>query len=132
MSKLSLEKEILSNIIVHNKYAKYIPEKERRETWDEIVTRNKEMHIRKFPELKDEIEKNYELVYNKKILPSMRSLQFSGKPLEINNSRGYNCSFLPIDDYRSLTSIQTLMEQWAGSLLTLSIGSRNMRFLFMV
>lgn len=114
MSKLSLEKEILSNIIVHNKYAKYIPEKERRETWDEIVTRNKEMHIRKFPELKDEIEKNYELVYNKKILPSMRSLQFSGKPLEINNSRGYNCSFLPIDDYRCFNEVMFLLLSGCG------------------
>jgi hypothetical protein len=54
---------ILSDITVYNKYAKYIPELERRETWSEIVTRNKDMHISKFPNLKDEIEKAYELVY---------------------------------------------------------------------
>jgi ribonucleoside-diphosphate reductase alpha chain len=49
------------------------------------------MHLKKFPSLKEEIEKAYEYVYEKKVLPSMRALQFSGKPIEINNARLYNC-----------------------------------------
>ena len=81
------------------KYAKFVPEKNRRETWDELVTRNKEMHQAKFPQLNDEIENAYKLVYDKKVLPSMRSLQFAGKPIELNNSRIFNCSFLQIDDW---------------------------------
>jgi ribonucleoside-diphosphate reductase alpha chain len=105
---------ILSDITVYNKYAKYIPELERRETWSEIVTRNKDMHISKFPNLKDEIEKAYELVYAKKILPSMRSLQFAGKPIEINNARIYNCAYLPVDDYRSFSETMFLLLSGCG------------------
>jgi ribonucleoside-diphosphate reductase alpha chain len=63
------------------KYAKYIPDLNRRETWDELVTRNKAMHQKKYPQLKEEIEEVYKSVYSKKILPSMRSLQFGGKPI---------------------------------------------------
>ena len=63
---------ILSDITVHMKYAKYIPELERRENWNELVTRNKKMHIKKYPNLGDEIDEAYTYVYEKKILPSMR------------------------------------------------------------
>ena len=93
---MELASEILSNITVYMKYAKYIPELNRRETWDELVTRNKQMHIKKYPDLKDQIEKVYKLVYEKKVLPSMRSLQFGGKPIEISPNRVYNCAYLPI------------------------------------
>ena len=83
--------EILSDIVTWSKYARYIPEKNRRETWSELVTRNKEMHIKKFPQLEPLIERAYELVHDKKILPSMRSLQFGGRPIEVNNTRLFNC-----------------------------------------
>lgn len=83
--------EILSDITVHMKYAKYLPEKNRRETWDELVTRNMNMHIKKYPHLKDEIKKTYKFVYEKKVLPSMRSMQFGGKPIEISPNRIFNC-----------------------------------------
>ena len=48
--------KILSDITVHMKYAKYIPELNRRETWEELVTRNKEMHQKRYPDLYNEIE----------------------------------------------------------------------------
>ena len=94
---MDISQKILSNITVYMKYAKYSPELNRRETWDELVTRNKEMHQKKFPHIKDEIEEVYKMVYDKKILPSMRSLQFGGKPIEISPNRIYNCAYLPID-----------------------------------
>ena len=93
---MDLSRKILSDIIVHMKYAKYLPKEKRRETWEEIVDRCKNMHIKKFPKLKNEIEEAFALVYEKKILPSMRSLQFGGKAVEANNSRLYNCSALAI------------------------------------
>ena len=71
---MELASEILSNITVYMKYAKYIPNLERRETWEELVSRNKAMHIKTYPQLTDQIEKVYKLVYDKKVLPSMRSL----------------------------------------------------------
>jgi ribonucleoside-diphosphate reductase alpha chain len=96
------------------KYAKFRPEVNRRETWEELVTRNKEMHQTKFPQLKDEIEEAYKLVYDKKVLPSMRSLQFAGKPIELNNARIFNCSFLPIDDWRAFSEIMFLLLSGCG------------------
>jgi len=114
MTKLNLPQEIFSKIVVYNKYAKYNRKKKRRETWEEITTRNKEMHQDKFPELKEEIEEVYKLVYNKKVLPSMRSLQFAGKPIEINNARIFNCSYLPIEDWRAFSETMFLLLSGCG------------------
>jgi ribonucleoside-diphosphate reductase alpha chain len=86
---MELSNQILSDITVYMKYAKFLPQKERRETWDELVTRNKEMHQRRYPLLADEIEDAYKFVYDKKVLPSMRSMQFGGKPIEISPNRVY-------------------------------------------
>lgn len=111
---MDVTQEILSEITTYMKYAKYVPEKRRRETWEELVTRNKKMHQEKFPQLHDEIEKVYELVYNKKVLPSMRSLQFAGRPIELNNTRIFNCSFLPINDWRAFSEIMFLLLSGTG------------------
>jgi ribonucleoside-diphosphate reductase alpha chain len=111
---MELNHEILSSTVVWSKYAKYINGKQRRETWEEIVTRNMEMHIRKFPQLEKLIRTNYELVYEKKVLPSMRSLQFGGKPIEVNNARLFNCSYLHIDDYRAFNETMFLLLSGTG------------------
>jgi ribonucleoside-diphosphate reductase alpha chain len=94
---MDISKKILSELTVHMKYAKYLPEVSRRETWKELVTRNMNMHIKKYPSLEGEIREKYKLVFDKKVLPSMRSLQFGGKPIEISPNRVYNCAYLPID-----------------------------------
>ena len=106
---MKISNKILSDITVHMKYAKYIPELNRRETWEELVDRNKEMHIKKYPELKDEIEEKYKLVYDKKVLPSMRSMQFAGKPINISPNRIYNCAYLPIDHIDSFSETMFLL-----------------------
>ena len=111
---LTTESQILSEITTHLKYAKFVPDKNRRETWDELVTRNKEMHLKKFPQLAEEIEAAYQYVYDKKVLPSMRSMQFAGKPIEINNARIFNCSYLPIDDFRAFSEIMFLLLSGCG------------------
>jgi ribonucleoside-triphosphate reductase len=111
---MNVEQSILSDITVYMKYAKYNPNARRRETWKELVTRNKQMHQEKFPQLHDEIEKVYQLVYEKKVLPSMRSLQFAGKPIELNNTRIFNCSYLPIDDWRAFSEIMFLLLSGTG------------------
>ena len=106
---MDISNRILSEITVYMKYARFIPEKNRRETWEELVTRNKEMHQRKYPQLVDEIESVYKMVYDKKVLPSMRSLQFGGKPIEISPNRIYNCAYLPIDDWRAFGEVMFLL-----------------------
>ena len=106
---MTLSNEILSDITVFMKYAKYIPELQRRETWGELVTRNMNMHIKKYPELELEIRYAYTYVYDKKVLPSMRSMQFAGKPIEISPNRIYNCAYLPIDDVRAFGEAMFLL-----------------------
>jgi ribonucleoside-diphosphate reductase alpha chain len=67
------------------------------------------MHIERYPKLRKEIMEAYEYVYAKKVLPSMRSLQFGGKPIEISPNRIYNCAYLPIDDYRAFGETMFLL-----------------------
>ena len=92
---MDISQKILSDVTIFNKYAKFIPELERRETWEELVDRNMAMHIRKYPQLKKEIKENYKYVYNRQVLPSMRSLQFGGAPIELANNRMFNCAYSP-------------------------------------
>ena len=106
---MDISTKILSDITVYMKYARYIPEKKRRETWKELVERNKKMHIKKYPELKSQIDKAYKMVLDKKVLPSMRSMQFAGKPIEISPNRVYNCAFLPIDNWQSFSEVMFLL-----------------------
>ena len=106
---MELSSEILSDITVHMKYARYLADKYRRETFQELVDRNKAMHIKKFPNMKEEIEAAYKFVYDKKVLPSMRSMQFGGKPIEVAPNRVFNCAYMPIDDVRAFGEAMFLL-----------------------
>ncbi len=106
---MELSNQILSEITVHMKYARYIDDKNRRETWEELVTRNMNMHLKKFPELELQIRKAYKQVYDKKVLPSMRSMQFGGKPIEVAPNRIFNCAFMPADDWRCFSESMFLL-----------------------
>ena len=106
---MEIASKILSDITVYMKYARFLPEKYRRESYEELVTRNMNMHIKKFPLLKEEIESAYQFVYDKKVLPSMRSMQFGGKPIEVAPNRIFNCAYMPIDDVRAFGEIMFLL-----------------------
>lgn len=112
---MDISQKILSDIVIHMKYAKYLPEKQRRETWQEIVERNIDMHVKRFPELSEEIRRLYnEFVLPKKVLPSMRSMQFAGRPIELSPNRIFNCSYLPIDDWRAFAETMFLLLGGSG------------------
>ncbi|EGD82991.1 ribonucleoside-triphosphate reductase [Salpingoeca rosetta] len=106
---------ILSDITVYSKYARYLPSESRREVWSEIVERNKTMHLQKFPDLHDDIISAYELVHNKLVLPSMRSLQFAGGAVAVNNVRMFNCSFLPITTTSAFSELMFLLLSGTGA-----------------
>jgi len=107
---MEIASEILSEITVHMKYAKYVPEKQRRETWEELCLRNMNMHIKKYPQLEDEIRRVYkDYVVPKKVLPSMRSMQFAGKPIELAPNRIFNCAYMPIDHPDSFSECMFLL-----------------------
>lgn len=114
MKEPPLASQIFSDIIAYMKYAKYLPDKQRRELWPEIVDRNKAMHLKKFPELKEEIEDAYQFIYDKKNLPSMRSMQFAGKPIELNPIRIYNCSFMHMDHPDAFSEAMELLLSGTG------------------
>ena len=111
MQKVNLD--ILSDITVFSKYAKFIKKLQRRETFEEICDRNEQMHLgryKDFPDICLEIKHIYKnFVKTKKILPSMRSMQFAGKPIEISPNRVYNCCFLPIDDIHAFSETMFLL-----------------------
>lgn len=106
---MELGSEILSQITIFSKYAKYIPELKRRETWEEIVSRYEVMLMQKFPNLKKEIMANASYIVDKKVLPSMRALQFSGIAAEVNNARIYNCCYLPMDSVHCFSESMFLL-----------------------
>ena len=106
---MDLGLDALSKITVFSKYSKYLPEEKRRETWDEIVNRYTKMMIKKYPKLEDAILSSAVMIRDKKVLPSMRALQFAGPAAEVNNSRIYNCCFLPIDSIHSFSETMFLL-----------------------
>ena len=113
---MTLDRTILSDITVHMKYARFDSEKQRRETWEEIVERNKRMHVDRYnllynnnEEFRHTLDVTYDLVTQKKILPSMRSMQFGGKAIKAANNRVYNCAFIPIDSFNAFSEAMFLL-----------------------
>src|SRR5699024_8607436 len=109
-----MNKDILSKILIHSKYANYLEDKGRRETWNETVDRSVAMHVRKFPEYEEEINSAFKHVRNKEIMPSMRSIQFAGRPIERNESRQYNCAYLPMDSVEAFREVMFLLMGGTG------------------
>lgn len=120
MNKMELQQEILSDITVHMKYAKWKEAEQRKETWEEICQRNRQMHLDSIRKrdltllekqtIYEKIHETYDnYVIPKKILPSMRSMQFAGKPIELSPNRVYNCAYMPIDHYLSFSEAMFLL-----------------------
>lgn len=106
--------ELLSSTVVYNKYAKYNTTLKRRETWEEIVDRYIAMMVKKYPKLENAILENASYIYDKKVLMSMRAAQFSGGAIEKNETRGYNCSFMPMDNYKAFSETMFLLLSGCG------------------
>ena len=81
----------LQNYTFVGKYARWIPDKKRRETWKESVDRVKTMMYAQYPEANGEIEWAYDMMYKKRVLGSQSALQFGGSPIVKHNARVYNC-----------------------------------------
>lgn len=94
---MSADKDAMSDYVFMSRYSRYIPRRQRRETWNEAVDRVKDMHIKKYPQISEDIAWAFEQVREKRCLPSMRSMQFGGKPIEEKNARLYNCTFSVAD-----------------------------------
>ena len=106
--------KLLSDLTVFSKYAKYNPKTNKRESFAEIVSRYQNMMIDKFPQLEIEIINNCQYIRDYKVLPSMRMMQFAGKAIEVNNARGYNCSYLLVDSYHAFNETMFLLLGGSG------------------
>jgi ribonucleoside-triphosphate reductase (thioredoxin) len=106
---MEINQEILSDIVVHMKYARYLPEHHRREVWQEICDRYEGMMLEKYPRLTTQIIEHMKLVRDKKVLPSMRAMQFAGPAIKRNHSRIYNCAYLPVDDIYAFSETMFLL-----------------------
>lgn len=90
--------------IAASRYARFIDEKQRRETWAETVNRYVEYIFSRTPaiqnntDLKNEI---FDAIHNLDLMPSMRAMMTSGKAADRDNTCVYNCSYLPVDDPKS-------------------------------
>ncbi len=115
--------EILSELTAFSKYARFNEELGRRETWEENVARVEGMHIRKFPELKEDITKAFDYVRRKEVVPSMRSMQFGGDAIEKMNIRIFNCSFISIERPAIFSEIMVLL--MAGTGVGYSVQQRH-------
>jgi ribonucleoside-diphosphate reductase alpha chain len=109
----------LANFIFHDKYARYNEKAQRRETWNEAVGRVQDMHTRKFvntlsAEQLNDINKAFDLVREKKVLPSMRTLQFGGIAVEKNNARAYNCAVRHVDSIDAFSELFFLLLSGCG------------------
>ena len=91
----AMPNKVIQEYIHASKYSQYLPEKYRRELYSESVQRSEDMNVRKYPQIEDQIRKAFKLVQDRRVLPSMRSMQFAGKAVEILNERIYNCSYSP-------------------------------------
>jgi ribonucleoside-diphosphate reductase alpha chain len=111
---MDLGLDALGKITVFSKYAKHNPQLQRRETWDEIVDRYQVMMVKKYPKLEEAIVESAKFIRDKKVLPSMRALQFAGPAMEVNNARGYNCAYLPVDSLYSFSETMFLLLGGSG------------------
>lgn len=104
------DKQALSDITVFNKYARFNSEANRRENWQEIVTRNANMHKTKYPNMAAEIDEVYtKFVLTKRVLPSMRSLQFGGRPILMAENRIFNCAYAPAESTKFFSELMFLL-----------------------
>ena len=103
-----------------SRYSRWLPEKERRETWDETVARYFDFfkeHLNDLHEYKltDKLRKELEeAVLSQKVMPSMRCLMTAGEALKRENIAGYNCSYVAVDRPQAFDEILYVLMNGTG------------------
>mgnify|MGYP003385253783 CR=1 FL=1 len=105
----SVDPAAIADYVALSKYSRYMPEMLRRETYDEAIDRVQVMHTKKFPKLREKITWAFDLVRNKRVLPSMRSVQFGGEAIESVNCRAFNCCATLIDRPEAFSEVLYLL-----------------------
>ena len=91
---------LYEDYIAISRYARYLPDLQRRETWEETVDRYMNYFIEKFSLTGTITEQLSEAIKSKDVMPSMRCLMTAGEALERDNICGYNCAYVAVDHIR--------------------------------
>jgi ribonucleoside-diphosphate reductase alpha chain len=101
--------------IALSRYARWIPEKNRREYWPETVDRYIDFFSKRFPEIPQKtLDKARNAIVSLDVMPSMRAIMTAGKALELSELAGYNCSYLAIDSIRSFDEVLFVLMNGVG------------------
>jgi len=95
-----------------SRYARWLPEEGRRETWEETVQRYVDFWLNRKQITKAEGKKMFNAIYNLEVMPSMRCLMTAGAALDKDNVAGFNCSYLHIDSPRSFDELMYVLMCW--------------------
>ena len=108
------------NIIALSRYARWIDDKGRRETWEETVSRLLDFY-KKFLQEKHKVTLNsevyaelYTTIVTLNVMPSMRAMMTAGPALERNHIAAYNCAYLPVDSPRSFDECLYILMHGTG------------------
>ena len=105
---------LYQQVIHSSRYARYIPEKNRRETWEETVDRLVTYLKTKTPTLEKDIEELREAVFKLEVMPSMRLLMTAGEACERDNIAAYNCSYLAVNNKRAFSEALYILMNGTG------------------
>ena len=91
-----------------SRYARWLPEENRRETWKETVDRYTGFFKNRFPDTfpAEDVNKS---IHNLDVMPSMRCLMTAGPALERDEIAGYNCSFVAIDSPKAFDEVMYIL-----------------------
>lgn len=108
--------DALSEYTFITKYARYDHKKKRRETWSEAIDRVRDMHLQRYGSkgIDEDITWAFEQVRDRRVLPSMRSMQFGGDAIIANDARMYNCSYSLADRARFFSEAFWLLLSGSG------------------
>jgi len=112
--------------IAASRYARFIDEKNRRETWEETTKRFVDYIFSRTDVIKDDEELRKEItfaIYNHEVMPSMRAMMTAGKSADRDNTCVYNCSYLPVDDPKSFDEAMFIL--LCGTGVGFSVESSN-------
>ena len=112
--------------IAASRYARFIDEKNRRETWAETTERFVDYVFSRTEAITDNKELRssmYKAIFNHEVMPSMRAMMTAGKSADRDNTCVYNCSYLPVDDPKSFDEAMFIL--LCGTGVGFSVESKN-------
>jgi ribonucleoside-diphosphate reductase alpha chain len=106
---------VYEDYIHKSRYARYLPQEQRRETWGETVSRYLD-YFKGQGKLDDSTyDELYTAIYDKEVMPSMRALMTAGEALDRDNVAGFNCSYMAIDHPRAFDEMMYILMCGTGA-----------------